>query len=163
MTEIMEAPVAKTEPTPEPTPEAAAEVVAAVDAIIREARRRPATLAELKSKKPRELEVIINTADDDGDVELVLRFRAISDKAFDDLIAKHPPTAKQKNEGQTYNATTFGPALVAAVCIEPKMTEAEVTDLIESGTWSSGEVLTLTGQAMLVCQMGAGVPFTVSG
>ena len=162
MTEILEAPVAESAPQPAPPPPAP-EVVAAVQEIVQAARRRPATLADLRSKKPREIDVVVSSSDDEGDVELVLRYRAISDLEYDDLLAKHAPTHKQKQDGLTYNPETFGPALVAAVCIEPKMSEAEVTELIKSGTWSTGEVLTLTQQAMLVCQMGAGVPFTVSG
>jgi hypothetical protein len=62
-----------------------------------------------------------------------------------------------------YNPDTFGPALVAAVCVEPKLSIEQVTAIIDSGTWSPGEVSTLTGSAMAICQVGAGVPFTGRG
>lgn len=140
---------------------------AAVDratTVLAEARRRPATFDDLFKKKRRELDVVVATTDDSGsDIELVVRYRALSSKEYDDLIATCPPTPKQKTDGMIYNPDTFGPALVAAVAIEPKLSVEQVTTLIESGVWSPGEVNTLTGMAMSVCQTGAGVPFTDRG
>jgi hypothetical protein len=136
----------------------------ATEKVIAEARRRPATFGDLVKKKRRESDVVIASVDDAGnDLELVLRFRALSPKEFDDLVAQYPPNTKQKAEGMAYNPDTFGPALVAAVSLEPKLTVGEVTELIDSGVWSPGEVNTLTGSAMQVCQTGAGVPFTARG
>jgi hypothetical protein len=128
---------------------------------VKAARRRPATFADLMNKKRRQEDVVINTVDDDGyDVELVLRYQALGAKQFDDLIAKYPPNAKQKNEGMAYNPDTFGPALVAAVSIDPVLSVEQAQSLIESQGWSTGEANTLTGEAMRICQVGAGVPFT---
>lgn len=132
--------------------------------IIAEARRRPATLNDLVKKKRRIKEVTIHSTDDDGhDLELLLRYQALSPKEFDDLVAKYPPNPKQKLDGMAYNPDTFGPALVAAVCIDPSLSVEDVTAIIDSGTWSPGEVNTLTGEAMSLCQTGAGVPFIDRG
>lgn len=130
--------------------------------IISEARRRPATLNDLVKKKRRVKDVTIHSTDDDGhDLELLLKYQALSPKEFDDLVAKYPPNPKQKTDGMAYNPDTFGPALVAASLVEPKLSVEDVTSIIDSGTWSPGEVNTLTGEAMSLCQTGAGVPFTV--
>ena len=149
---------------PEAPPAPAAADVAAVADFIKEARRRPATLEELTGKKRRETDVVVASVDEDGeDVQLVLRYRAISDKEFDELMATCPPTPKQRADGMNYDPKTFGPVLVAAVCIEPKMTVEQAKALLDNPNWSTGEVATLTGMAMALCQTGAGVPFTVRG
>lgn len=161
MTEItLEAPA----PTPVPAaPAATPEVVAAVDAIIKEARKRPATLAELKSKKRRVVSFDIHSLDEDGaDVALTLKYQALSRTEYDELVAAYPPTPKQKSDGMIYNPETFAPALVAAVSVDPKLSIADVKDLMEDPSWSPGEIETLTGMAFGLCQQGAGIPFTVS-
>ena len=143
------------------SPAASEADIKAVDAIVKAARRRPATFADLMNKKRRQEDVVINTIDDDGyDVELVLRYQALGAKQFDDLIAKYPPNAKQKLDGMAYNPDTFGPALVAAVCLDPQLSVEQAQALIESQGWSTGEANTLTGEAMRICQVSAGVPFT---
>lgn len=130
-------------------------------ASVESSRRRPATLDELLKKKRREADVEIKTqGDDGGEVTLVLRYRALSSKEFDDLVAAHPPTPKQQRDGMAYNPDTFGPALVAAVCIDPILSVDDAKALINSPDWSAGEAGTLTGEAMRLCQTGAGVPFT---
>lgn len=145
------------------TPDPTLEDRAAVEAVVKAARRRPATFADLMSKKRREKDVVISTVDEDGyDVELVLRYRAIGAKAFDDLIAKYPPNSKQKADGIAYNPETFGPALVAEVSIDPVLTIEQAQQLIENSSWSAGETNTLTMEAMRICQVGAGVPFTAT-
>lgn len=128
-----------------------------------EALRRPATLSDLMGKKRRKLAFTVNSMDDDGHaLELVVNYQAISPVEYDELISQHPPTAKQKGLGMDYNPETFGPALVERVSIEPKISGADVKAMIASGSWSPGEIDTITGAAYLVCQQGAGIPFTVS-
>ena len=64
-----------------------------------EERYRPAaaTFSDLVKKRVREASVTVPFVDDDGTaVELVMRYRAIGSLDYDDLIAAHPPTAKQK-------------------------------------------------------------------
>ena len=140
------------------------EVAKAVAETIKAARRRPATFDDLMNKKRRELDVVITTQDEDGyDVELVLRYRALGARAFDELIAKCPPNSKQKLDGLIYNPDTFGPALVSAVCVSPMLTVEQAQTLMESQDWSAGEAGTLSGEAMRLCQVGAGVPFTAAG
>lgn len=75
-----------------------------------------------------------------------LRFRALPRLAYDDLVDKHPPTDEQKKEGQTTNVDTFGPALVSATLVEPKLTEAEVRQLQES--WNMAEASALFNTAL---------------
>lgn len=168
MTEITaEAPVPESlaeqvAPTPPPVV-ASSEDVQAVADIVSAARRRPATLADLKAKKKRTSEVVVYTVDEDGPVQLVLKFQAISPKEFDDLVAAHPPTTKQKQDQMIYNPDTFGPALASLCLIEPKLSLEDIKELRDSGAWSSGEINTLINSALVICQVDAGVPFTVSG
>lgn len=172
MTEITpEAPAPVALPTPA---ESAAPVLpevpvapvdlAALEKVTSGALRRPATLADLRAKKRREADIVVSSVDaDGGQVQLVLRFRALSAKAFDDLQAKYPPTTRQKQDGLPYNPDTFGPALVAAVCIEPVLTVEDVKALMEDESWSVGEIATLVNSAFMLCNQDAGIPFTVSG
>lgn len=146
-----------------PVPATPAEV-AAVDAVIKESRRRPATLEQLMAKRRRETEVVVHSVDEDGgDVELVLKFRALSSAEYDELVAKYPPTPKQRADGLAYDPDKFASALVAAVCYDPVLSVADVTALLKSDTWSPGEGNSLSGTAFALCQQGAGIPFNVSG
>lgn len=121
----------------------------------REASKR-ATFAKL-SKKPRaEREVPVTV----GGEQLTVLFKAIGAREYDRLLGEHPPNAKQKMEGQTYNMDTFGPALVAAVCVDPDLSEDEAKAIWESEDWSRGEVMTLFMNAVELCNQGMDVPFT---
>jgi hypothetical protein len=75
-----------------------------------------------------------------------LRFRAMSRVAYDKLVDRHPPTEAQKKDGQTTNVETFGPALIAATLVEPKLTEDEVRKLQE--TWNMAEASILFNTAL---------------
>lgn len=59
--------------------------------------------------------------------EVDFRFRYIGDRAYHDLLAAHPPTDEQ----QAFDAETFPPALIAAACIDPVMTEKQAKELFE--------------------------------
>lgn len=123
------------------------------------AASKRATLAKLKKKKRNEREVTINI---DGD-DLTLLFRAIGMQEYDDLLAKHPPTREQREQGAAYNALTFGPALVAAVSVEPKLTEEDTKEIWESGDWSRGDLGVLWETALAVNFEGFDVPFSGRG
>lgn len=80
----------------------------------------------------------------DNSVEMV--FRSIGRPAYDALLKKHPPTEKQVEEHKKehgfapeYNAETFAPELIAASCVQPEMTAAQVLSLIEDYGWNAGE------------------------
>lgn len=85
------------------------------------------------------------------DAETVeLRFRSIGRKRYEELVRAHPPTDEQKTENADapYDIETFSAALIAASCIEPVMTEAEVSELSE--TWNVAEFMQLWVAALEV-------------
>lgn len=79
------------------------------------------------------------------DAETVtMRFRSIGRKAYDALLLAHPPTEADKAEAKEagtepppWDIGTFAPALVAASCVEPRMSEAEVHELWDA--WNAAE------------------------
>jgi len=124
------------------------------------AKAATATFAQLRAKPRRTLSFTVTTTDEDGD-ELALRikYRAISSKEYDDLIAEHPPTQKEKQAGAVYNVDSFAPALIAAVSAEPKLSIEQATELYKSPDWAGGEIATLFFNAQRVCNSGLDVPF----
>lgn len=123
--------------------------------------RRAATFKDLRHKPPRTKEVTLSVPDPDGTViEYVWTMRAIGSKAYDVLVGMYPPTAEQKKEGITYDPEAFGPALIAACSIEPRLTPNEAKELWESDEWSRGEVMALFAAAVEVNSKGLDVPFT---
>lgn len=114
-----------------------------------DAQRKRATLDRLRTKKAREKSVEVELPLDGGGTEKVeLLFRAIGSHDYDALMTKYPPTSVQRKEGAAYNVDRFAPALLAAVCAEPAMTEEEATDLWNSGEWNRGELMTLFREAL---------------
>lgn len=127
-------------------------------------RPRMATLDHLRKKKRREADVPITLQDDDGeDVQMTLRFRAISSRQYDKLVSEHPPTPKQKDDGAIYNINNFAPALISAVSLDPKLSVEDASELYNSDDWSGGEIGGLFLAALRLCNAGLDVPFTVSG
>jgi hypothetical protein len=94
-----------------------------------------------------------------------LKYRAIGMREYDKLVAKHPPKAEQRAEGASFNIDTFAPALIAAVCVEPEMTEEDAKEIWESPDWSRGDVMVLFRNAVELNNRGLDIPFsaTVSG
>jgi len=126
--------------------------------------RRKATFADLQAKPKRTKEVVLMVPDADGDViEFVITLKAIGSRAYDDLMAKYPPTPEQKKDGATYNPETFGPALIAACSWEPRLTPNEALEIWNSEDWSRGEVMEVFVGCIEVCSRGLDVPFTVEG
>lgn len=112
---------------------------------------RRATLDLLRSKKRAEREFTLVLP---GGEQAQFLFRAIGAVDYDRLVTKHPPTPEQRVEGHTFNLETFGPALLARVCADPEISEADWKKLWTSGDWSRGEVMQLWEAAAMLCNTG---------
>lgn len=123
---------------------------AAKTEVQRKARR--ATLDKLRGKKPAEREIPVVLDDDDDPVSFLLR--AIGLAAYDELVAKYPPTTAQRAEGQTYNVKAFAPALLSRVVVEPEMSVKEWEELLDSPAWGRGEFMSLFWAAEQLCNRG---------
>ncbi len=125
---------------------------------------KKATLDMLKGKKRAAAKFTIFVNDEDGEKqEVEINYRAIGATAYDKLVSKHPPTTEQRADGASFNLDTFAPALIAAVCLEPEMSEKDALELWNSPDWSRGEVITLYRHAVDLCNRGMDIPFTESG
>jgi hypothetical protein len=126
--------------------------------------RRTATFKDLQNKPKRTKDVVLKVPDEDGEIiDLVVVLKAIGSKAYDDLIAKHPPTPEQKKEGAAYNPDTFGPALISACSFDPHLTPNEAQEIWSSEDWSRGEIMELFVASVEVCSKGLDIPFTAVG
>lgn len=64
-------------------------------------------------------------------------FECIGARQWSDLVAAHPPSAEQKDEGAQWGET-FGEAAMQRSCVQPKMTEAQCRTLrsrLSVGQW----------------------------
>ena len=122
--------------------------------------RKTATVDQLKKKRRVTKTVYIGVTDEDGEpVEVALTFRALAGSRYDELVAKHPPRPEDKKQGYFYNPDAFGPALIAATCIEPELSEEDVLEIWESDDWNRGERMILLMAAIEVCTSGLNIPF----
>ncbi|MFI1830706.1 hypothetical protein ACH41E_30355 [Streptomyces sp. NPDC020412] len=78
-----------------------------------------------------------------------LTFLALPRPALEDLIAAHPPTAQQAEEGAVFNPDTFPAALIAASSLDG-MSEKEAAELLT--TWSTPDANALWEAAWQVQQ-----------
>ncbi|MFF4051934.1 hypothetical protein ACFYZ5_35360 [Streptomyces chartreusis] len=78
-----------------------------------------------------------------------LTFRALPRPLLEDLIAEHPPTAKQTEEGAIFNPDTFPAALVSAASVDG-LTHEEAQELLNS--WSAPDAGALWDAAWQVQQ-----------
>lgn len=83
-------------------------------------------------------------------------FRYIGDRAYSDLMAAHPAD----NDNEAFNSETFPRALVAASCVEPAMTEDDVTELFE--VINEGEIKKLFDAAWEVHNAADVIPFSLA-
>jgi hypothetical protein len=119
-----------------------------------------ATFAALRAKPRRTVTFPVNTMDEEGnEVVVLMKYRALPSKAYDEMIEAHPPTSEQKKAGQVYNVDTFAPALISAVSLEPALSVEEARTIYTSPDWSGGELTTLFIKALQVCNAGLDVPF----
>lgn len=73
-----------------------------------------------------------------SDTETAFTFQAIGQKAWTDLIALHPPSEQDREDGWEFNPRTFSVAAVAASAQTPAMTEEQagrLYDLCTFGQW----------------------------
>lgn len=143
-----------------------AESAAATTKIIADARKavQPASFEALMRKPRRIARFPITLADEDGEpVVYEISYQAVGPREFDDLVAGHPPTPKQKTDGASWNLETFAPALIAAVSAVPKLDVAQARALYANPNYASGEQRELFFQALDICGQGLNIPFTDGG
>lgn len=81
--------------------------------------------------------------------EVTFRFRKIPDKEYSDLVAAHP----SEDENEAWHPDTFPPALVAAACIDPAMSDEDVAELWD--VLPFGSRIQLGNAAYNACRGGA--------
>ena len=102
------------------------------------------TLDDIRRDKKAPRKVIEVKMNDKKTVEFT--FRGIGRKTFEDLTAAHP----SKEDGQLWDGDTFGPALVAASCEIPAMSEANAVALWDDPEWTFYECDQLFAAALSV-------------
>jgi hypothetical protein len=90
----------------------------------------------------------------EAEVPFLLRY--IGDRAYSDLLAKHP---SDKDE-ELFDSETFPRALIAASCADPVMTEEQVAELFE--VINEGEIKKLFDAAWEVHHASDVVPFSLA-
>ncbi|MFJ9356995.1 hypothetical protein [Streptomyces mirabilis] len=78
-----------------------------------------------------------------------LTFRALPRPVLEELIAEHPPTEQQAEEGAIFNADTFPAALVSAASVDG-MSREEAEELL--GGWSAPDANALWDAAWQIQQ-----------
>jgi hypothetical protein len=63
--------------------------------------------------------------------ELTFKFQGIGHQPWEKLKRKHPPTAAQRSDGLDVDLDTWAPEVVAACAIDPKVTLAQATKLMD--------------------------------
>jgi hypothetical protein len=125
---------------------------------------KAATLDLLKSKSRASTEFSLYFTNEDGEqVEVTMKYQAIGMREYDKLVSKHPPKAEQRMEGASFDIDTFAPALIAAVCVEPELTEADAKEIWNSPAWSRGDLMVLFRNAVELNNRGLDIPFNVNG
>lgn len=109
-----------------------------------------ATLEQFRAKKraERELPFVL------GGEEVTILFRAISAKDYDRLQTASPPTLEQRGAGSSYDINKFGPKLLSRVIVEPDIPEDVWDEFWTSPDWNRGELLTLFGNCVEICNTG---------
>ena len=83
------------------------------------------------------------------------RFRALGHRAYSNLLAAHPAPDGSK---EPYDAATFLPAVLAACCVEPSLTPAQVDRLLD--VVNDGTARTLFATALAVNEEPSPIPFS---
>lgn len=87
-----------------------------------------------------------------GDNVAVFRFRRLSRAQYDELVSRNPPSEEQRAEDQdkmpgqrrVFNLDTFGPDLLHAVLLDPRLELEEVAVMLNG---ADDEVLLSKGEA----------------
>lgn len=112
-----------------------------------------ATFEDLKGKKPKTIDLPLILAE--GEDPKLVHLVAISGPAYNVLVTAHPPTDAERYEQQaTFNAETFGPALLSKVVIEPRLSDKQWREIRDDDAWSRGEFMTLFSNAVQICNQG---------
>ena len=88
---------------------------------------------------------------------VVFRFRSLPRLQWEALIDAHPGRAGRE---EPFNLSTFPLALIAACAVDPAMTDAEASDLLD--VLNEGQRDALFGACYTVNQEAVAVPFSVS-
>lgn len=83
------------------------------------------------------------------------KFRALGHRSYSNLLAAHPAPEGSK---EPYDAATFLPAVLAACCIEPSLTPAQVDRLLD--VVNDGTARTLFAVALAVNEEPSPIPFS---
>jgi hypothetical protein len=126
--------------------------------------QKRATLDQLvnKPRSTTEFSLFLNDGDG-GSNEVTLKYQAIGMRAYDRLVAKHPPKPEQRAEGASFDIDSFAPALIAACSVDPEITPTEAKQIWDSEDWSRGDVMVLFRNAVELNNRGLDIPFSVSG
>lgn len=123
-----------------------------------------ATLDKLLSKRRavRTFSIYL-TEEDGGAEELQLKFQAIGARAYDQLVAKHPPTNEERLDGASFHLDSFAPALISACSVDPEIAPDDAKSLWESEDWSRGDLMVLFRNAVELNNKGIDIPFNENG
>lgn len=112
------------------------------------AAKKPASFDSLEqirqAKQARTKPVTVNV---DEHTEVTFTMRAVGRAVFRDLVETHPKGDDDVPLAQ-WNSNTFPPALIAASCVSPPMSEAEAVELWSDPAWSQGELRNLFDAAL---------------
>jgi hypothetical protein len=119
---------------------------------------------ELLAKSVRSLDYKLLLKQPDGEEkERWIHLEALGGPDYDALVDKHPPTQKQREQGEVFNRDTFMPALIAACATKPKLSVEQLKQLRESKAWSPGEFGGMFLACQRICNATTDVSFTVTG
>jgi hypothetical protein len=74
------------------------------------------------------------------EVSIPLRFQALDRRTYKELLAAHPPTEDQAEDGYAFNLDTLGPVLIAASSLDG-ITETDATEFLDDWSQAEGEAL----------------------
>ncbi|MEU9947107.1 hypothetical protein [Streptomyces sp. NPDC047939] len=74
------------------------------------------------------------------EASIPLRFQALERRTYKELLAAHPPTEDQAEDGYAFNLDTVGPVLIAASSLDG-ITEADATEFLDEWSQAEGEAL----------------------
>lgn len=120
-----------------------------------------ATLEALRGKRRAEREFTATL--NEGEDPVSFLYRAIGAQDYDRLLGKCPPTREQLADGASFDQNKFAPMLLARVCVEPVLDEAEWREIWNSPDWNRGEVAALFMNAVELCNRGLDVNPTETG